>query len=920
MVSSSTSSRAKATASTSSQTAKDCQGHISSGIPPLDAFRPSNPEAFLSHTSSADDLSITKNSDSTLMADPTDQAVLQSPSSSNFLFNNPISNFISAVSFFSPNMPNNEPSKTSASGKYIQSTNLQDGSISLMSNVTKYDSSTSSPTFTLVNEKLPPQVQPLPSSDFSEDSSQAPLTIGRLLSRLPGLSIDLGLTQLLSSTNAPGKADAAINSDCALVDSPLSGSAHETSSHFLKKNNELECQSLKYQTPLTEAADPLRALSLTTTPQPALRISQNFRQSTTPNYESITETNSSTSPLKDQPANPTASSVLSCKKNVFSRSLVTSPEINTGSSGKNKKTAFLSKLRWSNSTPKPQRTTKGNSSSCNSTPQTFSQNSISSLQSSTRSRRPPSCLLTYSTSTSCSDSSSLGSVSGDRYIKVKKHQKSQERQFNELFLAQELSTKAIVEIQLNLGHSKSDGEDDEDDESVEEEKINRLDSSVRSSWSLGKRASGYSKLKASNKQLKSNKTSESDLSVARIHSSVKNGKLSQAKSAIWALEFSMQASYLAAAGEDGTINVWKLRGTKSPIDPLDQRASSSRSGSLTSTSSKSSVAAISKDIYHQNLCHTPIFNPIVHKRFSDHQAGVLSICWSKNDFLLSASKDRTVRLWHVDREDCLGVFEHSDLVTSVMFHPNDDRYFISGGIDRKLRLWNIMERKVVGSRDLSECITSLSFSIDGRTVLCGLLSGEVTSLDCETLKLKRKNESFSMEPRNGRKVTSVKEIGKKVFMVSKNDSRIMIKSQDEDVVELSGHLNNESQIRAGIREGFDGQSQFVISGSEDRGIHLWSIKNQLKDDGSESFEQIKKSKVGHESFYPAGLEKNSITTCAILAPVEIEDRLNELGDDLMKEVLLRQDEGTRKPSEGLIIVSADDRTGKIRIYRNGGLF
>lgn len=81
--------------------------------------------------------------------------------------------------------------------------------------------------------------------------------------------------------------------------------------------------------------------------------------------------------------------------------------------------------------------------------------------------------------------------------------------------------------------------------------------------------------------------------------------------------------------------------------------------------------------------------------------------------------DKTVRLWHIDRDECLCSFEvrlsvsqnsstpltnrvkssrtfvqHLDFVTSIAFHPKDDRFFLSGSLDCKLRLWNIVEKRV----------------------------------------------------------------------------------------------------------------------------------------------------------------------------------------------------------------------------------
>jgi WD40 repeat protein len=48
-------------------------------------------------------------------------------------------------------------------------------------------------------------------------------------------------------------------------------------------------------------------------------------------------------------------------------------------------------------------------------------------------------------------------------------------------------------------------------------------------------------------------------------------------------------------------------------------------------------------------------------------------------FLLSASLDKSVRLWHLSQPGCLRQFWHTDFVTSVQFHPLDAQRFVSGG-------------------------------------------------------------------------------------------------------------------------------------------------------------------------------------------------------------------------------------------------
>ena len=53
----------------------------------------------------------------------------------------------------------------------------------------------------------------------------------------------------------------------------------------------------------------------------------------------------------------------------------------------------------------------------------------------------------------------------------------------------------------------------------------------------------------------------------------------------------------------------------------------------------------------------PVLQNAPHRTYVGHTADVLDLAWSKSQFLLTASMDKTVRLWHISMEDCLRVFK-----------------------------------------------------------------------------------------------------------------------------------------------------------------------------------------------------------------------------------------------------------------------
>ena len=185
-------------------------------------------------------------------------------------------------------------------------------------------------------------------------------------------------------------------------------------------------------------------------------------------------------------------------------------------------------------------------------------------------------------------------------------------------------------------------------------------------------------------------------------------------SPVYSAKFSYDGNYLATAGEEGQIRIWKLL-----VD--DALAYLEDHDAAGQTIARSSM----------------IFQQEPHIILVGHKGPVLDLSWSKNNnFLLSASMDHTVRLWHHSRGDCLGVFRHPDFVTCVAFHPRDDRLFVTGSLDCRFRLWSLTERCVRAWNELptNNFVTAVAFNNSGRLALAGTSTGVCLVFETEVYK------------------------------------------------------------------------------------------------------------------------------------------------------------------------------------------
>lgn len=332
--------------------------------------------------------------------------------------------------------------------------------------------------------------------------------------------------------------------------------------------------------------------------------------------------------------------------------------------------------------------------------------------------------------------------------------------------------------------------------------------------------------------------------------------------AIWATEFSKDGKYLAAAGKDGVVRVWAVIST-----PEERRVQEEEEAAAHPVGERLSA---------------PVFLERPIREFSGHTNEVVDLSWSKNNFLLSTGMDKTVRLWHLSRDECLCHFKHKDVVTKVAFHPTDDRFFLAGCLDMMLRLWSIPDKQVAWSVALPDLITAVAFTPDGKIAIAGLLNGLCMLYETQGLKFHSQIHAKSSRGKNskGSKITGISTIampltsggngtepGEVKIMISTNDSRIRVYDPKDGSLDtkFKGHTNSCTQISAS----FSDDAQYVISGSENRKAFIWKTGPTAPGDSN-------KDKHPCEVFDAHG----DIVTTAVFAPKATRQLLSASGDPI----------------------------------------
>ncbi|BES91988.1 WD-repeat protein [Nesidiocoris tenuis] len=373
---------------------------------------------------------------------------------------------------------------------------------------------------------------------------------------------------------------------------------------------------------------------------------------------------------------------------------------------------------------------------------------------------------------------------------------------------------------------------------------------------------------------------------------------------VWCMKFSSCGRLLATAGQDRVLRIWVVRSAYPYFQ--DMRTKYNAEKVSPTPSQESIVSQISVEDPCLGLADLGSKAPFMPKPFctySGHTSDLLDVSWSKNYFILSSSMDKTVRLWHISRKECLCCFQHIDFVTAIVFHPRDDRYFLSGSLDGKLRLWNIPDKKVAVWNEVdgpAKLITAANFCENGKFAVVGSYDGRCIFYLTDQLKYHTTIHVRSTRGKNatGRKISGIEPMpGEEKILITSNDSRIRL----YDLRELNlsckykGYANFSSQIKAS----FSHDGKFIVSGSENQCIYIWKSNHDYA-----KFSSVRRDR----NDYWEGIKvHNAVVTCAVFSPNP---------DIVMRQIA--EIEGNASgvhTTSGYVLVSADFN-GAIKVFLN----
>ncbi len=203
--------------------------------------------------------------------------------------------------------------------------------------------------------------------------------------------------------------------------------------------------------------------------------------------------------------------------------------------------------------------------------------------------------------------------------------------------------------------------------------------------------------------------------------------------------------------------------------------------------------------------------------FKGHADRVSSAAYSPDGkHIVSASWDKTLRLWDVETGKEIAVFKgHEDGVHSVAFSPNRKR-IVSASWDKTLRLWDVETGKEIAVfKGHEDGVHSVAFSPNGKRI--------VSASKDKTLRL--------WDVGTGKETAVFKghEDGVYSAMFSPDGKRIVSASADKTLRLWDVGTGKETAVFKGhedpvISATFSPDGKHIISASWDKTIRLWDVE------------------------------------------------------------------------------------------------
>jgi autophagy-related protein 16-1 len=204
-----------------------------------------------------------------------------------------------------------------------------------------------------------------------------------------------------------------------------------------------------------------------------------------------------------------------------------------------------------------------------------------------------------------------------------------------------------------------------------------------------------------------------------------------------------------------------------------------------------------------------------------HAQGVLCIDFaSREDVLVSASADNTVRVWSAER--CKHTLTgHIGKVTSAHFASADNSRVISGSHDRSLKVWDLTKGYCVKTIFCYSSCNSVGVSKDGRMAVSGHFDNSVRFWDT-----KSGDSTAELTDIHTAQVTSCAffPLDDRYVLTNARDHKLaLIDTRMSRLLRTFSHENYRNGVNWN-HACFSPDGEYVVAGGADGGLFVWEMQ------------------------------------------------------------------------------------------------
>lgn len=229
---------------------------------------------------------------------------------------------------------------------------------------------------------------------------------------------------------------------------------------------------------------------------------------------------------------------------------------------------------------------------------------------------------------------------------------------------------------------------------------------------------------------------------------------------IEAIAWSPDGQFIASASDDNTVHVWTAQQNGQDLADYDHNGNKNVNAVCWSPNGQL-IASGGRDT------NVRIWNPqsgTTSGVFRNHNGEVRAVAWAPDgQKIASGADDNHVMIWNPNsiignnnngdgNQPVLNTFHHDDSVTSIAWSPTNNQWVASASLDRTVRIWSLngSDQAIVTYTKHSDSVRSIAWSPDGQKIASASDDGTV-----QIWKASDGSHIYTYTGHNGKAVHSV---------------------------------------------------------------------------------------------------------------------------------------------------------------------